>query len=176
MTSDSAKGGMSPLLAVGVVATVLGASAVIGRKNAPDADHPRTRRWYRRLDKPGYTPPNAVFGAAWPLLETGLAYGGYRLLRRPDSLARTTGVALWLGISAMVGGWTELFFRRHRLGASAAASGAMLAATGTYVAVAARVDRPAAAAALPLVGWLGFATLLAERVWRLNPPGGAERA
>nr|WP_277813610.1 TspO/MBR family protein [Sphingomonas melonis] len=41
-----------------------------------------------------------------------------------------------------------------------------------YVATAARVDRPAAALAVPFVGWLGFATLLAGRIWRDNPADG----
>ena len=30
----------------------------------------------------------------------------------------------------------------------------------------------AAALAVPFVGWLGFATLLAERIWRDNPAEG----
>ncbi|RYZ95062.1 MAG: tryptophan-rich sensory protein, partial [Moraxellaceae bacterium] len=42
--------------------------------NAPDPSHPGTRRWYNRLDKPGFTPPDAVFGAVWPLLENILAF------------------------------------------------------------------------------------------------------
>jgi translocator protein len=44
-----------------------------------------------------------------------------------------------------------------------------MAATGAaYVASAWRVDRPAAAVGIPFVAWLGFATLLAERVWKRN--------
>ncbi|WP_230768990.1 TspO/MBR family protein [Sphingomonas sp. Leaf4] len=163
------KGGLSPLLALGAVGLVLGASAVVGRRNAPDPSHPRIRRWYRRLDKPGFTPPDAVFGAVWPVLETGLAVGGYRLLREPSSAARNTAVALWLLNTAMVGGWTQLFFREKRLGASAATSGAMVASGAAYVAAAARVDRPAAATGVPFVAWLGFATLLATRIWGDNP-------
>ena len=161
--------GLSPLLALGVVGVVLGASALVGRRNAPDPSHPGIRRWYHRLDKPGYTPPDAAFGAVWPVLETGLAVGGYRLLRQPSGTARNAAVGLWLLNTAMVGGWTQLFFREKRLGASAAASGAMVATGAAYVATAARVDRPAAAAAIPFVAWLGFATLLAERIWRDNP-------
>lgn len=124
------------------------------------------------MDKPGYTPPDAAFGAVWPVLETGLAVGGYRLLRRPSGMARNAAVGLWLLNTAMVGGWTQLFFREKRLGASAAASGAMVATSAAYVATAAKVDRPAAAAALPFVAWLGFATLLAEHIWRDNPEKG----
>lgn len=164
--------GLSPLLALGAVGVVLGASAWVGRRNAPDPSHPGIRRWYRRLDKPGYTPPDAVFGAVWPVLETGLATGGYRLLRQPSGTARNAAVGLWLLNTAMVGGWTQLFFREKRLAASAAASGAMVATGAAYVATAARVDRPAAAAAMPFVAWLGFATLLAERIRRDNPGEG----
>ena len=44
----------------------------------------------------------------------------------------------------------------------------MIAVAGGYAAVAAKTDKVAAATALPLIGWLGFATLLAEEVWRRN--------
>ena len=105
------------------------------------------------------------------MLETGLAVGGYRLLRRPARRARNAAVGLWLVNTAMVGGWTQLFFHEKRLGASAAASGGRGATGAAYVATAAKVDRPAAVA-LPFVAWLGFATLLSERIWRDNPDEG----
>ncbi len=167
-----AAGGFTRFAALAAVGVVLGASAMVGRRNAPDPSHPGIRRWYRRLDKPGYTPPDAAFGAVWPVLETGLAIGGYRLMRRPAGNARNAALGLWLANTAMVGGWTQLFFRERRLGASAVASGAMIASGAAYTVAAARVDRPAAALAVPFVGWLGFATLLAERIWRDNPSGG----
>ncbi|MFD1789850.1 TspO/MBR family protein [Sphingomonas floccifaciens] len=171
--SDAGEKGLPPIVALGIVGAVLGASALIGRRNAPDASHPGVRRWYRRLDKPGYTPPDAVFGAVWPVLETGLAVGGYRLLRQPATPRRNAAVGLWLANSAMIGGWTELFFRRKRLDASVAASGAMIASGAALVVTAAKVDRPAAVLAVPFVAWLGFATLLAERIRRDNPQAGA---
>ncbi|VXC34937.1 TspO and MBR related proteins [Sphingomonas sp. 8AM] len=161
--------GLSPLAALGVVALTLGASAVLGRRNAPDRSHPGIRRWYRRLDKPGFTPPDAAFGAVWPALETGLAIGGYRLLRKPPGAARNAAVGLWLANSAMIGGWTELFFRRKRLNASTVASGAMVASGAALAATAAKVDRPAAALSVPFVAWVAFATVLADRIRRDNP-------
>ena len=164
-----ARAGLSRTAAVAIVAGVLGASALIGRRNAPDPSHPGIRRWYKRLDKPAYTPPDAAFGAVWPVLEVGLGVGGYRLLRRPLGHTRNAAIGLWLVNTAMIGVWTELFFRRKALGASAAASAAMIATGTGYVATAARVDRPAAALAVPFVAWLGFATLLAERIRERNP-------
>lgn len=150
------------------VAIVLGASAALGRRNAPDDAHPRVQRWYQRLDKPAFTPPDAVFGAVWPMLETGLAAGGYRLLRSPPSPARKAAVGLWLANTAMVGGWTELFFRRRALRTSTAAAGAMTLGASALVVAAAKVDRPAAALAVPFAIWLGFATLLTERIRKRN--------
>ncbi|MDY0958404.1 TspO/MBR family protein [Sphingomonas sp. CFBP8993] len=168
MTDSSKNGGLSPLVAGGIAAGVLGLSALIGRRNAPDPSHPRIRRWYAKLDKPGFTPPDKVFGAVWPVLETLAAVGGYRLLRAEPSPRRNAAVALWLGNSAMIGGWTELFFRERRTGASTAAAGAMAVGAGALVSTAWKVDRPAAASVVPLAAWLGFATLLAEEVWRRN--------
>lgn len=167
--TESNRTGLSPLWALGVVGIVLGASAVIGRRNAPDPSHPRTRRWYRQLDKTDFTPPDAVFGAVWPVLETGLAVGGYRLLRQPAGSARNLAAGLWLLNTAMVGGWTQLFFSEKRLGASAAASAAMIVSGGAYVAAASRVDRVAAGLAVPFTAWVGFATVLATRIWGDNP-------
>ena len=171
---EATPAGLSRGLALGVVAGVLGVSAIFGRRNAPDPTHPGIRRWYKRLDKPGYTPPDPVFGAVWPVIETGLAVGGYRLLREPATTPRNLAVGLWLLDTAMIGGWTELFFRRRALGPSAVASGAMIAGGIGYVAAAAKVDRTAAATGVPFVAWLGFATLLAERIWERNRPSGAE--
>lgn len=146
----------------------MGTSAVVAMRNSPDPLHPRIRRWYKRLDKPSFTPPDPVFGAVWPVLETGMAFGGYRLLRQPSSVPRNAAMGLWLVTTAMVGGWTQIFFAERKLGASAIASGAMLVTGAGYVVAAAKVDRPAATAAVPFVAWLGFATLLAERVWARN--------
>lgn len=162
-------GGLSKLLAGSIVVGVLGLSSAIGRRNAPDPSHPDIRNWYRGLEKPSFTPPDAAFGAVWPVLETGMAVGGYRLLRHAPSVRRNASIGLWLATTVMIGGWTEIFFRERALAGSAAASGAMLATTAAYVATTRKVDRVAQATAVPLLGWLAFATVLATRIWQRNP-------
>ena len=160
--------GLPRLASAGIVAAALGFTAMLAMRNSPNSFHPGIRRWYQRLEKPDYTPPDAVFGGVWPVIEFGLAIGGYRLLRQGPTPPRNLAVRLWLLNVGMIGGWTELFFRRRKLGPSTAASGAMIASGAAYVATAARVDRIAAIAGLPYVAWLGFATLLAERIWKWN--------
>ncbi|MBV1690305.1 tryptophan-rich sensory protein [Novosphingobium sp. G106] len=179
MSRDNASArssGLSPFLAGAVVVGVLGLSALLGRRNAPDQSHPGIRRWYQGLDKPSFTPPDAIFGLAWPLLETGIAVGGYRLLRHDPSFRRNASVGLWLATTGMIGGWTEMFFRKRNLPGSALASGVMLATATSYVAMTHKVDRVAQATAVPLVGWLAFATGLATRIWQRNPAKPRARA
>lgn len=147
---------------------IVALTGLLGRRNAPEPSHPQIDRWYHGLNKPPYTPPDPVFGAVWPVIEVALACGGFRLLRAPASSSRNAAVALWFLNAGMIGGWTELFFRRNRLGPSAAVAAGMFAAGIGYVAVARRVDTVSAAAGLPYVGWMGFATVLAKEVWRRN--------
>jgi translocator protein len=171
-----AAGGLSPLTAGSVVAAVSAGSMLVGRRNAPDPSHPAIRRWYNQLSKPGFTPPDAVFAVVWPLLETGLAVGGYRMLRTAPSASRNASVGLWLITAGLIGGWTELFFRKHAIGSSAVASGAMLLSAAGYVVATHKVDRLAQRTAMPLVAWLGFATVLTTCVWQRNRPAPGTRA
>ncbi len=173
MADEGERKGVRPSIALAVIAGVVTAAAMVGRRKTPAPDHPRTKRWYDALEKPGFTPPPPVFAIAWPIIETSLAYGAYRLLRRPRSPARDSALAMLVVHQAGLAGWNTLFFGKRELGAGTAAVGALGVLAGGYVAVAAREDRVAAATALPLVAWLGFATVLAGAVWRLNPDEGA---
>ena len=165
---QSDRGALPPAAALAVVAGAMALTAWSGQKFSPTPAHPRTRRWYRMLDKPGFTPPDPVFGAAWGVIELVIGYGGYRLLRRQASPVRDAAVSLWALNNLLIAGWSGLFFGRRALGPSALAAGGMIAVAGAYAATASKTDKVAAATALPLMGWLGFATLLAEEVWRRN--------
>ena len=161
-------GAIPTTAALTAVAIALAATAWSGKRFSPSPDHPKTAWWYARLDKPGYTPPGPVFGGGWGLIQGAFAYGGYRLMRTKRTAARDTAIGLWALNNALIAGWSGLFFGSKALGPSALASGGMIAAACGYAAVAAKTDRTAAASAAPLIAWLGFATLLAEEVWRRN--------
>ena len=160
--------GLAPVAALAIVAGAMALTAWSGQAFSPTPAHPRIRRWYRLLDKPGFTPPGPAFGAGWGLIEAFLAYGGYRLLRARPTPSRNTAVGLWVVNNLLIAGWSGLFFGRRALGPSALTAGGMIAVAGGYAAVASRTDKIAASTAAPLIAWLGFATLLAEEVWRRN--------
>ena len=155
----------SALLLTGAAA--VGALLAGGRYN-PGPDHPDTARWYARLDKPSYTPPGSVFGAAWTLLDGLLWFSGYRLLRRPRTAARQRALAAWFANLLCIPGYSYAFFGRKQPGEALGVSGAMLGSSLALAGTAAQVDKQAAAASAPLVLWLAFATVLQEEVWRRN--------
>jgi tryptophan-rich sensory protein len=57
-----------------------------------------------------------------------------------------------------------------RLGGQLASAVASLGASLAYAWRARRVDAPAANLAAPYVGWIGFANVLTEELWRRNGP------
>lgn len=169
MTSASKKR-MSPFLAAGLALGGVTAALLVGKRSSPAPDHPRTRRWYRQLDKPAFTPPSPVYPMAWSGIQACLAYGGYRLLMADPSPKRTTALAFWAANQVGIGGWSAVFFGRRELGWATGASAALGASAVGYVTAAAEVDKPASRLGIPLIAWVGFATLLAEEIWRKNEP------
>lgn len=161
-------GGFTPLAAAVVVGGAVALSALLGRRYSPDRSHPDIDRWYDSLEKPPFTPPDPVFAAVWPALEGLLAISGYRLLRGSSSPDRDWALGLWAVNLAMIPGWTKIFFGERSPTGGVAAAAAELAAGLAFIEKARRVDGAAAACAVPYAAWLGFATVLAEEIWRRN--------
>ncbi len=168
MTQNEAPGGLSPIWAAGLAIGAVTAALLVGGRASPGPDHPRTRRWYRRLSKPSFTPPPPVYAVAWTGIQASLAYSGYRLLRAEASTERTTALALWTANQVGVGGWSEVFFGQRSPGWGTIASAALGANAIGYVVAADQVDTTASRAGVPLVAWVAFATLLSEEIWRKN--------
>ena len=134
----------------------------------PAPTNPRILAWYALLKKPAFKPPDVVIPVAWSAIEACLSFAGYRLLRRPPTALRNRALTTWAFNVFMIGGWSRLFFRKRSLGLSTVAAATMVATGVTYVVQARPVDRQAAAAGLPFVGWVAFATVLTAAIWRLN--------
>jgi tryptophan-rich sensory protein len=151
--------------ALAATAIVVPALAALGKTPSNSLS---TRIWYALLRKPRFNPPQAAFPIVWTALDSALAVGAYRLARQPSTPQRNRALGLFAANVAMISGWSRLFFGRHHLGAAAAGSAAIAATATAYVAAARPVDKPAAAAGVPLVAWVGFATVLSTAIWRMN--------
>ena len=135
---------------------------------SPAPQHPRVLLWYSLLSKPGHKPPDWVIPVAWGLIETGMAAASYRLLRHPASAPRNRALGLLALNTVSIGAWSQLFFGGRNLAASTVAAATMIGTGAAYVAEARKVDKPAAAAGIPFVAWVAFATLLTAGLWRRN--------
>jgi benzodiazapine receptor len=104
----------------------------------------------------------------WSLLYPSIAWSGYRTFRAQPSPARTRALAFWgaqLGLNAA---WSPLFFGLHQPKASLVDSALLLAAATNYTRHAGKVDKAAAIAMWPYLGWLTFATVLNADIVRRN--------
>lgn len=143
-------------------------SALIAARNAPTPDHPEIKRAYDRLGQPGFRPPPAAFSIIWPPLFLALTVSGLRIWNAPPSPARSQALSLWGLVQVLNAVWMAL--GPGRLGGQLAAAMASLGTSAAYAWRARRVDRPAANMVAPYVGWVGFANVLTEEIWRRNTP------
>jgi benzodiazapine receptor len=125
--------------------------------------------WYGGLAKPWYTPPSGILAPVWAALYLLMAFAVWRLMRLPPSPLRRLALILFFIQLALNAAWPWMFFAAHSppLGLINIVP-QFLVIVGTILA-AARLDRAAALALVPLAAWIGFAGVLNAAVWSLNP-------
>lgn len=166
---DAQRRGLSPLAAALTVGGVLLGCGLISRRYSPDPSHPDIRRWYTRLNKPSYKPPDPIFGAAWPVLNSFQSAGAYRLLRAPAGPERNVAIGLWLLNQALVTSYGKVTFGDKSLTGGVVTATALVAACAAYVERAARVDGIAAVLGVPITAWSAFGDMLTEDLRERNP-------
>ncbi len=159
---------MQKLPAAAFAATCVIGAQLMGKRFSPTPDHPRTAIWYASLRKPSFTPPGPVFALAWTGLDALLGYAGYRLLIAPEGTRRSAALGAWATNILGVAGFSWVLFGRRRLDEALGVTLGMVGSSIAAVATAAPVDRAAAWSSAPLAGWVTFAALLQEEVWRRN--------
>ncbi|KAA1251330.1 tryptophan-rich sensory protein [Mycobacterium simiae] len=155
----------STLAATGLAVTAAAASGSI-------ASPPNTSPWYLRLRKPPYQPPSIAFPVVWTTLYGDIAASSAVAIDRfratgQDDKARRYIAALSVNL-VLNAGWSWLFFRFHKLGASALGAAVLATSSADLVRRTAEADRRAGWAMLPYALWCSFATVLATHIWRLN--------
>ena len=131
-----------------------------------------TSRWYRRLDKPAWQPPGAVFGPAWTTLYALIAVASARTLDRLEEPAERQAYAKALGANlALNVAWSWIFFTARRPRLALAEILVLEASTIDLTRRSATVDAKAAKMLVPYAGWVAFATCLNVAIARRNPRG-----
>lgn len=133
----------------------------------------RPGQWYEQLRKPGWRPPNWLFGPVWSILYLMIAVAGWLIWRAAgDTAAGQAALAVYAVQLLFNAGWSAVFFglRRPDLGLIEVLLlwSAILATILLFLSI-----RPLAGYLLvPYLIWVSFATLLNFSIWRLNrqPP------
>ncbi len=146
------------------VAAAAGVGSVASRANASS--------WYSRLSKPSYVPPNAVFPVAWTSLYTDIAATSAVAIDRLRAAGRheeARNYVVALGVNLILNaGWSWLFFKYHKLGASTVGAAVLAASSADLARRTALADSRAGAALLPYPLWAFFATTMSSHIWVLN--------
>ncbi|MDT5351138.1 MAG: translocator protein [Mycobacterium sp.] len=153
-----------------LAATSLAVAAAAGSGSI--AGPGRTPTWYSRVRKPSYQPPSAAFPVVWTTLYADIAATSAVTIDRFRAAGRhnkARGYITALGVNLTLNaGWSWLFFRYHKLGASALGASALTVSSADLARRAADADPRAGAALSPYPLWCAFAAVLSTHIWRLN--------
>ena len=114
--------------------------------------------YYKRLRKPGWTPPNWAFPVGWTTLYILMVVGGLRLSSHAESSPwAADGLALWCAQISLNTLWTPVFFGLHKPGSALVVMGALIATVSSLVWVSSSVDTLAVACFVPYLCWILYA-------------------
>jgi translocator protein len=125
--------------------------------------------WYSTIEKPGFTPPNWVFGPVWTILYLLMGVAAFLVWQKGMQL-RMVRIALgWflaqLFLNAL---WTPVFFGLHQIGWAFVVIVLLWAAIVVTMYGSSRVSKTAVVFLVPYLLWVSFATILNGAIWWLN--------
>lgn len=124
--------------------------------------------WYAALVKPGFNPPNQLFGPVWTLLYTLMAIAAWLVWKQPDSPLRTAALVLFAIQLGLNFAWSFVFFWAHQLGLSVIEIALLWVGILGTMLLFFRLSRVAGWMFVPYLAWVSFAALLNFSIWRLN--------
>lgn len=130
--------------------------------------------WYRKLNKPPWTPPDWLFGPAWTTLFLMIAYAGYRFTLDAAPGDRMIPLALYGTQLVANAGWSALFFGAKRVDLAFADALLMFVTIAATILAFYPHSPTAAYLMVPYLLWVGFASALNYSIMRRNAPSRAE--
>jgi benzodiazapine receptor len=125
--------------------------------------------WYRRLNKPRWNPPDAVFGPVWTTLYALMGIALVLVRRQPPSAATDRAQAVFGLQLALNLAWSFVFFGGRSVRGGLAVIAALWIAILATIIELWGVRRAAALLLVPYLAWVNFASILnADIAWR-NP-------
>ena len=152
------------LIALALFVFVCFAAAAIG--TVPTINSLRT--WYPKLRKPGWNPPNAIFGPVWTVLYLLMAIAAWLAWRQ-------SGLSIWIAVFivqlVLNAAWTLIFFGWKQPGLAAVEIAILWAAIAATLIGFYGLSPLAGLLLVPYLAWVTFAGFLNLAIWRLNRAG-----
>lgn len=127
--------------------------------------------WYYGLRKPGWKPPDWLFGPAWTIILTLASYAaylGWQNAPGEDSRRLVAGLFVLNGLANIV--WSLLFFRQRRPDRALAEVVVLWLSIAALIVVLAPISATASLAMAPYLVWVSFASVLNLSIVRQNYP------
>lgn len=125
-------------------------------------------RWYRRLAKPDWTPPDSVFGPVWMTIYALLGLSVYLVTRKDKHPLVPRALGLFFLVLLLNAAWTPLFFGLHRPDLALVCIGVQWLALVSMIGTFAKIRPAAAVLQAPHLLWISFAFALNAAIWNLN--------
>jgi benzodiazapine receptor len=124
--------------------------------------------WYEQLVKPGFTPPDWIFGPVWTILYLMMGVAAWLVWRERGFIGATSALCLFVVQLVLNGLWSFILFGLKRPGLAFGEIVLLwLAISGTLIAFW-RLVPLAGLLLAPYWLWVSFAALLNFSLWRLN--------
>jgi tryptophan-rich sensory protein len=124
--------------------------------------------WYLKINRPGLTPPNWVFGPVWTLLYILMGIAFYLVWTKKTKIKKTKAVFVF-GTQLLLNFlWSILFFSKHWLLPSVMEIGILWVMILINILVFKKFSKLASGLLIPYLAWVSFASYLTIMVWWLN--------
>jgi benzodiazapine receptor len=125
--------------------------------------------WYSAIEKPGFTPPNWIFGPVWTILYLLMGVAAFLVWQKGVQFRRVRIALGWFLVQLILNAlWTPVFFGLHQIGWAFVVIVLLWAAIVVAMCCFSRVSKTAAVLLVPYLLWVSFATVLNGAIWRLN--------
>jgi tryptophan-rich sensory protein len=130
---------------------------------------PNIPGWYAALNKPGFTPPNWIFGPVWTFLYISMGIAAFWIWKKGFE-RRDVEIALGVfgGQLILNALWTPLFFGMHWLLLALVEIVILWFFILWTIILFYRIEKPAGLLLIPYLCWVSYASALNLAVWLMN--------
>jgi len=123
-------------------------------------------KWYKELKRPGWTPKDWVFPAAWTVLYICIAIAGIRIYGRTGF---SVVLAVWGIQLALNAAWSCIFFGMKRIKLALLGVAALCMSIAVFLLLAFPIDPISSLLFAPYLIWVSIAAALNFAIVKLNP-------